>query len=211
MTQRSKKRSLPVRILMYAVAATLAFALAAGVGAMAALMVQGELDLPGREGPRPPDEQENAAQSQQDDAASQLNGAEYASKVGDIQAKSVDTFLDSHDKLVRYDALTAEDVQEMQRNQAALKDFTDQVNGLDPPEEYSAHYEVFRSAINELNEATKLAYILAVDPTAATKSGFDKYDRHVDEAAARLQQSNEILGRDYKTLKGAHVEEISPL
>jgi hypothetical protein len=38
MTQRSRRRTLPARILVYAVAAALAFALAAGVGATVALM-----------------------------------------------------------------------------------------------------------------------------------------------------------------------------
>jgi hypothetical protein len=68
---------------------------------------------------------------------------------------------------------------------------------------------VFRSAINELHEAAQLAYSLVADPTAATKTEFDEYDRRVNEAAGRLQQSNEILGRDYRTI--GDVQEISPL
>jgi hypothetical protein len=50
---------------------------------------------------------------------------------------------------------------------------------------------------------------LVADPTVATKADFDEYDRRVNEAADRLQQSNEILGRDYRTI--GDVQEISPL
>jgi len=117
--------------------------------------------------------------------------------------------MDIHDQIVRYDAVTADDVEEMQANQTALQGFVDQVDDLDPPQRYGEQYEVFRSAINELHEAAQLAYSLAADPTAATQSGFDKYDRHVNEAAAGLQRSNEILGREYKTIEG--VQKVSPL
>ena len=51
-------------VLVYAVAAILAFAVAAGVGATAALMLQGDLSLPAREEPQPADEQGNAPQRQ---------------------------------------------------------------------------------------------------------------------------------------------------
>jgi poly-beta-1,6-N-acetyl-D-glucosamine synthase len=230
MIQSPRKRSLLRRVLVYILAPTLAFVLAASVGAMAALMVQGDLSLPGRGEPRPSAEQADTAQhqragagrSQQEKAAdqqeeaavqqetvSQQNEAEYVARVGDIQANSVEAFLDNHDKLVPYDALTAGDVEEMQLNQAALKEFTDQVDGLDPPQENMEQYEVFSSAINELHEAAQIAYTLAADPTAATQSGFDEYDRHVNEATASLQRSNEILGRDYKTIEGA--QSVSPL
>ena len=64
MTQRLRKRSLPVRILVYAVVAALAFALAAGVGAMAALTLQGDLSMPAREEPRQLGDREAVLQSQ---------------------------------------------------------------------------------------------------------------------------------------------------
>ncbi len=99
---------------------------------------------------------------------------DYVSKVGDIQAKVVETFSDSHDRLVPYDALTADDVEKMQANQAALQGFTNQVDDLDPPQKYREHYDVFRSAINELYEATKLAHSLAADHVAVPESGFDE-------------------------------------
>ena len=209
---------------MYAVAAMLAFAVAVGVGATAALLLQGDLSLPTRGEPQPAGEQGNAPQrqgaandrSQQKEAgpgqkenASQQDEAEYTSKVGDIQSKSVETFLDSHERLLRYDALTAEDVEEMQANQAALQGYTDQVRELNPPRRYGEQYEVFRSAINELYQAAQIAYDLAADPTAATQSGFVEYDRHVNQAATYLKKSNEMLGRDYKRIEG--VQEVSPL
>jgi hypothetical protein len=219
-----RKQSLPTRVLVYTAAAILAFAAAAGVGATTALMIQGELSLPAREEPEPAGEQgdtpqhggadgdrpqQEVAGAEQEEVASQQDETEYVSKVGEIQASSVETFMDSHDLIVRYDAVTADDVEEMQRNQAVLQDITEQVADLDPPQRYGEQYEVFRSAINELHEAAQLAYSLAADPTAATQSGFDEYDRHVNEAAAGLQRSNEILGRDYKTIEG--VQRVSPL
>ena len=232
-----RKRSLPIRV--YVAAAMLVFAVAAGVGATTALMVRGDLSLPASKEPRASGQQGNTPQrqgavadrSQQKEAgeqpsasrpqeqklaaqpaekaASQQDEAEYVSKVGDIQSESVETFLDSHQKFMPYDALTADDIEEMRADQAALKGFADQVDGLDPPQKHREQYEVFRSAINELYEATKLAYELAADPTAASQSGFAEYDRHVSQAAAYLKKSNEMLGRDYKTIEG--VRRVSAL
>jgi hypothetical protein len=209
-----RERSLATRVLVYAVAAILAFAVAAGVGATVALMLQGDLGLPAREVPQPAGEQGNTPQRQgaandRPEDASQRDEAEYTSKVGDIQSKSVETFLDSHERLLRYDALTADDVEEMQANQAALQGYADQADDLDPPRRYGEQYEVFRSAINELYQAAQLAHDLAADPTAATQSGFDEYDRHVNQAATYLKKSNEMLDRDYKRIEG--VQEVSPL
>jgi hypothetical protein len=121
----------------------------------------------------------------------------------------VETFLDSHDKLLRYDALTPNDIEEMQANQEALQEFTNQVEDLDPPQRYGEQYEAFSSAIGELHAAAQQAYNLAADPIAATQSGFDEYDRHVNEAAAGLQRSNEILGRDYKMV--GDKQRVNPL
>ena len=228
-----RKRSLPTRVLVYAAAAMLAFGLAAGVGGMGALMLRGNLNLPGREEAQPLDEQRNAARSQgketaeQKGAAEQQNAAEqkdaaeqkvvaeqeseaeYVRKVGDMQNDSVETFLESHEKILLYDALTADDIEQMQANEAALQEIADQAENLEPPQRYGEHHEVFSSAINELHEGAQLAYNLAADPTAATQSGFDEYDRHVNEADALLQRSNELVGQDYKTLEG--VQRVNPL
>jgi hypothetical protein len=121
----------------------------------------------------------------------------------------VETFLDTHERLLRYDALTADDVEEMQANQAALQGYADQADDLDPPRRYGEQYEVFRSAIEELYQAAHLAHDLAADPTSATQSKFHEYDRHVNQAATYLKKSNEMLGRDYKRIEG--VQEVSPL
>ena len=234
-----RRRSLPIRVLVYVAAAMLVFAVGAGVGATTVLMMRGDLSLPASKEPRASGQQGNTPQrqgavadrSQQKEAgeqpsasrpqeqkpaaqpaekaASQQDEAEYVSKVGDIQSESVETFLDSHQKFMPYDALTADDIEEMQADQAALKGFADQVDGLDPPQKHREQYEVFRSAINELYEATKLAYELAADPTAASQFGFAEYDRHVSQAAAYLKKSNEMLGRDYKTIEG--VQRVSRL
>lgn len=241
MMQWLRKRSLPTRVLVYAVAAMLAFALAAGVGGMGALMLRGDLNLPGREEPQPLDEQKSAAGPQEKDVAEQKGAAEqkdtadqegaaeqedaapqpereeaaqqeeaeYINKVGDIQGKAVEISLDSHNKLLRYDVLTNDDLQELRANEAALREFADQVVNLDPPQKYEGQYEVFRSAIDELHAAAQLAYELVADPTAATKLTFDEYDRRVAEADGGLQESNERLGQDYETL--GDVQEISPL
>jgi hypothetical protein len=213
-----RERSLPTRVLVYAVAAILAFAAAAGVGATAALMLQGDLSLPMREEPQPAGEQGNTPQrqgaandrSQQKEAgigqkedATQQDEAEYTSKVGDIQNEAVEASLESNGKLVRYDALTADDIKDMEANYATLGDYRDRVEALDPPEKYEGQYEVFVLAINELYAATKLAYRLAADPVSATADDFDAYDRHIDEATSHLRRSNEILGRDYKTTEAA--------
>lgn len=230
-----RKRSLPMRVLAYAVAAIVAFGLAAGVGGMGALMLRGDLNLPGREEPQPLDKQKSAAGPQEKDVAEQKGAAEqkdtaeqedaapqpereeaaqqeeaeYIKKVGDIQGRAVEISLDSHNKLLRYDVLTNDDLQELRANEAALREFADQVVNLDPPQEYEGQYEVFRSAIDELHAAAQLAYELVADPTAATKRSFDEYDRRVAEADDGLQESNERLGQDYETV--GDVQEISPL
>jgi hypothetical protein len=142
-------------------------------------------------------------------APDRLTEAEYVSTVGRIQSEAVRTLLDSHDKLLRYDILTTDDVREMRANESALRGFAARVDGLDPPRRYVGQYEVFRSAINELHEAAQLAHSLVADATVATKADFDEYDRRVSEAAGRLQQSNETLARNYRSI--GDVQEISPL
>jgi Translation initiation factor IF-2, N-terminal region len=215
--KQSRRERLPTRrVLAYILAGALALAVAAGVGATAAVLMRGDGGSSGPEKSSPPKEQGNESRPQQKQgapqreagASDQQSEAEYVSRIGDIQANSVEAFLDSHQRLMRYDALTADDVHKMQANQAALSGFADQVEGLNPPQKYREQYEVFRSAINELYEASKLAYALAADPTAATKSEFDEHDRQVDQAAADLKRSNEMLGRHYKTIEGARMEQI---
>jgi hypothetical protein len=229
------QRSLFTRLLVYAVAAILAFVMAAGVGAVAALMVSGNLSWPIGEGTRPGEpspageqgkppqhqqadadrpQQEHTHLSQQEkegakreQAASQDKRTTYVSGVGEIQAKSVEAFSDSHAKLLRYDTLTSGDIEEMKSNRAALQGFADQASDLKAPQKYRKQKDAFVLAIDELHQAAQLAYALAADPISATQDDFDDYDRLVDEAAAELQRSNEILGKDYKTIGG--LQEVS--
>ncbi len=77
----------------------------------------------------------------------QKGEAEYLAEVGDIQKGSVEAFLKSDEMLRRYDALGADDVEDMGADSAALRDYRDRVAGLDPPERYRGQHEVFGLAI----------------------------------------------------------------
>lgn len=223
MIDRWRQRSLFARLLAYAAAVTLVFVLAISVGAVAALMVGGDLRWPageraGSEEPtRSADGQSKAPQRKSADTTpsqQQYSGAKggqpapedelitYANEVGEIQTDSVETFLDSHKKLLRYDALTSADIEKMQANQAALQVLANRASDLRAPQKYRDQKDAFLSAIEELHQAAQLAYALAADPTSATLSGFRNYDNHVDKAATLLQQSNELLDRDYKKIEG---------
>src|SRR5919112_150476 len=107
----------------------------------------------------------------------------------------------------RFEALTSDDIEQLRANETTLQALSSQVDGLDPPQGYEEQYRVFDSAIAESSQAVQVAYDVIADPTIATKIEFDDYDRHAQEAAERLQRSNEILGRDYRTIEG--VREIS--
>ena len=218
------QRSQSTRLLVYAVVAISLFVLAVGMGAVTALVMSGNIGSPTGERTRldessPPGEQGRSAQPKQADAGvsqQQNSGAKrgqvtpqerqttYVDEVGEIQAGSVEAFLDSHEKLLRYDALTSGDVEKMQANQAALHGFADQANDLRAPQKYTEQDDAFLSAIDELHQAAQLAYALAADPISATQADFDDYDRLVDEAAAGLRKSNKILGKDFKTIDGIH-------
>jgi hypothetical protein len=221
------QRSQFTRLLVYAVAATLVFVIAASVGAVAALVVSGNVSRPTVERARPEEpspagEQGKVPQRQQqhtDKAQQEIADAEgeqtvtqdkltqYVGGVGEIQANSVEAFLDSHEKLLRYDTLTSSDIEEMQANQAALQGFVDQASDLRAPKQYRNQKDAFVSAIDELHQAAQLAYALAADPVSATQADFDDYDRLVDEATAGLRRSNQILGKDFEGIEG--VREVS--
>jgi hypothetical protein len=218
------QRSQSTRLLVYAVVAISLFVLAVGMGAVTALVMSGNIGSPTGERTRldessPPGEQGRSAQPKQADAGvsqQQNSGGKrgqvtpqerqttYVDEVGEIQAGSVEAFLDSHEKLLRYDALTSGDVEKMQANQAALHGFADQAKDLRAPQKYTEQNDAFLSAIDELHQAAQLAYALAADPISATQADFDDYDRLVDEAAADLRKSNKILGKDFKTIDGIH-------
>ena len=243
MTHWVRGLSPPVRVLVYAALAALAFALAAGMGAMGALMLRGDVaGLLERQEPRPqPADEQNVDRAQQKDGAaedgaaerdgaaagqtevasrqgkaaadrsadaSQRDETEYVDAVEDIQTNAVETFLNSHEKLLLYDALAADDVQEMGANETALQGMADRAADLAPPRKYEEQHEVFGSAIDELHEAARLAHGMAADPVAAAELGFDEYDGHVTEASSLLRRSNELLGKDYESIEG--VQEVSP-
>ena len=215
------QRSQSTRLFVYAVAAILLFVIAASVGAAASLLVGGHLSWPTGErsgpgelnpaserGKSPQRQQEDADRPQQEEAGAkreqttpQDEQTAYVDEVGEIQARSVDAFLDSHELLLRYDTLTSDDVEKMQADQATIKGFADRAGALRAPQKYKEHKAVFRSAIDELHQATQLAYVLAADPISATQADFDHYDHLVNEAATDLQRSNEILSKDYKTIE----------
>jgi len=238
MTHWVRGLSPPVRVLVYAALAALAFALAAGMGAMGALMLRGDVaGLLERQEPRPqPADEQDVDRAQQKDGAAERDGvaagqtevasrqgqaaadrsadasqrdeAEYVDAVEDIQTNAVETFLNSHEKLLLYDALAADDVQEMGANETALQDMADRAADLAPPRKYEEQHEVFGSAIDELHEAARLAHGMAADPVAAAGLGFDEYDGHVTEASSLLRRSNELSGEDYESIEG--VREVSP-
>ena len=206
-----RTRSPLVRTLVYAALAILAFALAAGVGAMGALlMLRGDVTgLLERQEPRSADEQavgrarqedgaaerEEAAASRSADAAQRAEG-EYVDAVEDIQTDAVVAFRNSHEKLLRYDSLSADDIEEMQANETVLEEMNDQTGDLAPPRKYEEQYGVFSAAIDELHGATRLAYGMASDPVAAAEQGFDEYDGRVNEASDLLLRSNDLLNKE---------------
>ena len=142
------------------------------------------------------------AGNEREQAASNVQQIPYVAEVGEIQASAVGAFSDSHVKLLRYDTLTSGDIEEMQANRAALQEFTDRASDLDAPEKYGEQKDAFVSAIEELHQGARLAYVLAADPLSATQGDFDDYGSLANEAATDLQQSNEVLGKDYKTTAG---------
>ena len=219
------QRSMFMRLLVYGVVAIFAFLMAASVGAIAALIVSGDLSWPardkaesekpslaGKQGNTPQRQQAKAGQRETADAEREKATPQvkviYVDRVGEIQAVSVETFLETHEKLLRYDALTADDVQEMQADQSALQGYANQAGNLDAPQKYKEQKDVFVSAINELHQAAQQAFSLAADPTSATQSGFEEYDGHVERAAVLLMRSNETLERDYETIE--NVQRVSP-
>jgi hypothetical protein len=221
MLRRLQQVPILLRILAYAAAGVALLALAVGVGVMAALTLGPDRDSPQGveserageanpgQGGRSEDARKGAsdAEGAREGASDTLSGAAYSNKVARIQNGSVDASLRSNDKLLRYDTLTAEDVEEMKANYVALQDYARRARDLAPPAEHEGQHRVFVLAISELREADELAYLLAVDPSSAAQAGFEAYDRHMDRATAYLSRSNEMLGKDYKTTGAA--QEVS--
>ena len=198
-----------LKILTYAAAAAAVLALAVGVGVMAAFTLgsdggsspQGakpervEGASPGRDGRSQEDAREKASDASGD--------AAYSKDLAVIQKQAVEASLGSNRKLLRYDGITAEDVEEMEEDYVALQGYARRAGDLAPPAKYYDQHEVFVLAIGELRGANGLAYRLAADPSSATQTDFEAYDRHMDRATAYLRRSNEMLGEDYKTTAAA--------
>src|ERR671921_345019 len=220
--QRLRTLSVPLKIAVFAAAAAALLAVAAGMGAMAALTLGPDGDSSQRakpervgganpeQGGRSQEGAENGASDAQNtkyEGSDASSGAAYLNKVASIQNGSVETALRSNNKLLRYDGLTAEDVEEMKADYVALENYARRARDLAPSAEHEDQHKVFVLAINELRDANELAYRLAADPSSATQTDFEAYDRHVDRATAYLRRSNEMLGKDYKTFGAA--QEIS--
>jgi hypothetical protein len=200
-------RTLPAPLKIVALAAAV-LAVAVGMGVVAALTLGANEGPPERaktepagqynpeQGGRPVDGTEKAASNGPSEAA-------YLDEVADIQNGSVEASLRSNNKLLRYDGLTAEDVEELKADYVALEDYARRARDLAPSAVHENQYKVFVLAINELRDANELAYRLAADPSSATQTDFEAYDRHVNRATEYLRRSNEMLGEDYKTTEAA--------
>ena len=114
----------------------------------------------------------------------------------------MEAFVGGHEKLTRYDNLSADDVEDLQANRIALEEYRNQAENLDPPEEYLGQYELFSAAIDELSDASEIGYRVVANPTSATPADFQGYDVLVAEATANLERSNEALGQHYRTTEG---------
>ena len=126
----------------------------------------------------------------------------YLSMVEHVHNNSVESFLEIDGKLAHYDSVTPNDLKKMKADYTDIGDSLNLIDNFDPPQGYKDHYEVFRSALDNLYQAAKLAYSLAAEPDQVTKSNLDEYHSYASSANSDLQESNEILGQNYKTLEG---------
>jgi hypothetical protein len=205
--QRLQELPPPLRVLVYVAATAALLVVAAGVGMAAALVIASDEGSPEGAKPRQAEQAKPEQASKQGGASDRQSEAEYLGEIGDIQNGAVEASLESNAKLLRYDLLTGGDLEAMEANRTALVAYSDRVKALDPPRGYGDQYRVFVLAIGELRDANELAYRLAADPSSATQTDFEAYDRHVNRATAYLRRSNEMLGKDYKTTGAA--QEIS--
>ena len=185
---RTRSRALRRAVVYVLVAALAFALSAGVGAVVALVLREDTAPTPVQEGPRPPEQQGDAQQARELDVApeggggadrahqeeadaaqvedapqreggvSRLGEAEYLSRVGDIQSETVETFMDSHNKLLRYDALTARDIDEMRANEAAVEKMAREANDLAPPRNYEEQHEVFGSAVTGLHEAARMAY-----------------------------------------------------
>jgi hypothetical protein len=201
--QRLQELPPPLRVLVYVAATAALLVVAAGVGMAAALVIASDEGSPEGAKPRQAEQAKPEQASKQGGASDRQSEAEYLGEIGDIQNGAVEASLESNAKFMRYDLLTGGDLEAMEANRTALVAYSDRVKALDPPRGYGDQYRVFVLAIAELRDANELAYRLAADPSSATQTDFEAYDRHMDRATAYLRRSNEMLGEDYKAAGAA--------
>jgi hypothetical protein len=201
--QRLQELPPPLRVLVYVAATAALLVVAAGVGMAAALVIASDEGSPEGAKPRQAEQAKPEQASKQGGASDRQSEAEYLGEIGDIQNGAVEASLESNAKLLRYDLLTGGDLEAMEANRTALVAYSDRVKALDPPRGYGDQYRLFVLAIAELRDANELAYRLAADPSSATQTDFEAYDRHMDRATAYLRRSNEMLGEDYKAAGAA--------
>ena len=132
----------------------------------------------------------------------EIDAASYAQNVGDIQNAAVQTFTRIHDRLRRYDTISAADIETIEANYLALENYSAQSEDLAVPEEYKGQHELFSGAIGNLYGAAEIARRVTAAPISATPADFNQYDNLVAEATSDLEQSNEVLGQDYSTTAG---------
>ena len=132
----------------------------------------------------------------------EIDVARYVQSVGDIQNAAVQTFTRIHDRLRRYDALSAADIETIEADYLALATYSAQAENLDVPEEYKGQHEMFSDAIGNLYAAAEIAQRVTAAPVSATAADFKEYDERVADATSGLVQSNEILAQDYSTTEG---------
>jgi hypothetical protein len=200
-------RTLPVPLKIVAIAAAV-LAVAAGMGVVVALTLGANEGPPERAKTEPtgqynPEQGGRPVDVAEKSASNGPSGAAYLDEVADIQNGSVEASLRSNSKLLRYDGLTAEDVEELKADYVALENYARRARDLAPSAEHEDQYKVFVLAINQLRDANELAYRLAADPSSATQTDFEAYDRHVNRATANLRKSNQMLSEDYKTTGAA--------
>jgi hypothetical protein len=125
----------------------------------------------------------------------------YVENVGDIQDAAVQSFTRIHDRIRRYDTLTAEDAKVIEADYLALETYSTQAEDLDVPEEYKGQHELFSGAIGDLYAAAEIARRVTAAPISATAADFKEYDDRIAEATSGLKQSNEVLAQDYSTVE----------
>lgn len=189
--QRIMSLPLAVRVLVIALALAALVILAMGVPALiSSTSERVSAFVQGVEGQQF-DTREVTVDSDEPDVSPETE--EYLSQVKDTNVGAVEAFLEIDEKLRKFDSLTPEDVEEIEADRKEVAENLDRVEELDPPPEYEEQYELFRSAIVDLDEAAGLAYSMASDPDSITPAMPETYDLLLDRADFRLQQSDQIL------------------